>query len=76
MQHPKNSVPSKERMKKIQSIGSRMYKRNEVVRKESLSEINYQNAVDYFITHGVKDSSDRDSIDFYADSIKQYMKYM
>ena len=76
MQYPNNSFNPKDRMKKIQSIGSRMYKSNEVVRKESLSDINYQNAVDYFITHGVKDSSDRDSIDFYADSIKQYMKYM
>lgn len=76
MRYPKEFINTKDRLKKVQSIGNRMYKRKEIERKEALSKINFQNALDYFVSHGVKSSDDRDKIEFYADSIKRYMSYL
>ncbi|MCJ7617948.1 MAG: 1-acyl-sn-glycerol-3-phosphate acyltransferase, partial [Desulfobacterales bacterium] len=76
MRYPKEFINTNDRMKKVQSIGNRMYKRKEIERREALSKINFQNAVDYFVSHGVKSSDDRDKIEFYADSIKRYMSYL
>jgi glycerol-3-phosphate O-acyltransferase len=76
MRYPKEFINTKDRLKKVQSIGNRMYKRKEIERREALSKINFQNAVDYFTSHGVKSSDDRDKIEFYADSIKRYMSYL
>jgi glycerol-3-phosphate O-acyltransferase len=53
-----------------------MYKRKEIERKEALSKINFQNAVDYFVSHGVKSSDDHDKIKLYDDTIKKYMSYL
>ncbi|MFH1154621.1 MAG: 1-acyl-sn-glycerol-3-phosphate acyltransferase [Pseudomonadota bacterium] len=39
----------KERIKKIQSIGVKMYKRQDILLKESLSKINYINACTFFM---------------------------
>ncbi|MBU4209307.1 MAG: 1-acyl-sn-glycerol-3-phosphate acyltransferase [Proteobacteria bacterium] len=76
MRYPKEFINTNDRMKKVQSIGNRMYKRKEIERREALSKINFQNAVDYFTSHGVKSSDDSDKIKFYADSIKRYMSYL
>jgi glycerol-3-phosphate O-acyltransferase len=56
--HPKDFIDSKDRLKKIQSLGNRMHKRKEIVRREALSRINYKNAVDFFTNHGVRGSED------------------
>jgi len=74
--YPKEFINTNDRLKKVQSIGNRMYKRKEIERKEALSKINFQNAVDYFISHGVKSSDDHDKIELYADTIKRYMSYL
>lgn len=76
MRYPKEFINTNNRLKKVQSIGNRMYKRKEIERKEALSKINFQNAVDYFVSHGVKSSDDHDKIEFYADTIKRYMSYL
>ena len=67
-----NSIGIKERFKKIQTIGNRMYKRNEIERKEALSQINFENAANYFIIH-IKGPDKSDKINFYADTIKRYL---
>jgi len=72
MQHPKNSVKSKDRLKKIEGIGNRMYKKREIERKEALSAINHKNGVEFFTTNGVKGSDDNEKILFYADAIHKY----
>jgi len=59
----------KERTKKLLSFGSKLYKRNQVVRKESLSLINYKNAVNYFAKNNINGSGDQIQIDYYKDII-------
>ena len=49
----------KERAKKLLSFGTKLYKRNQVVRKESLSLINYRNAVNYFAKNDINGSGDQ-----------------
>jgi glycerol-3-phosphate O-acyltransferase len=76
MRYPEKFVNTNDRLKKVHSIGNRMYKRKEIERREALSKINFQNAVDYFTSHGVRSSDDNDKIEFYAKAIKRYMSYL
>ena len=76
MQNPKNAINAKERLKKIEASGNRMYKRKEIERREALSKVTYQNAIDFFITHGVKGSDDNEKIDYYADILQKYMNHL
>ena len=72
-----NSLPNtKDILKKIQATGNRMYRKREIERKEALSKINYQNAVDYFIAHGVKSSQDTEKIEYYTKAIQRYLNYL
>ena len=72
-----NSLPNtKDILKKIQVTGNSMYKKREIERKEALSKINYKNAVDYFITHGVKSSQDTEKIEYYTKAIQRYLNYL
>jgi glycerol-3-phosphate O-acyltransferase len=76
MQNPKNGIDAKERLKKIEASGNRMYKSREIERKEALSKVTYQNAIDFFITHRVKGSDDDERIDYYADILQKYMNHL
>lgn len=60
--YPKDKHDDKERIKKIQAKGLKMYKRQDIFLKESLSKINYINAVSFFIKNGVTGSEDEDAI--------------
>jgi glycerol-3-phosphate O-acyltransferase len=73
---PQNSIDPKERLKKIQSLGNRMYKNNEIEMKEALSKVNYKNAVDFFIEHGLRGSENTDKIEFYSQTIQSYLSYL
>jgi glycerol-3-phosphate O-acyltransferase len=73
MKHPQNSMKPKERLKKIETIGNRMYKKKEIERKESLSVINYNNGFEFFAYNGLKGSDDTEKILFYADAIHRYL---
>lgn len=70
---PQTGIDAKERIKKIQALGNRMYKINEIERNEALSKVNYTNALDFFANKGIKGSEDKDKIAFYADAIKKYL---
>jgi len=74
MQFSQNSIDPKERLKKVQSVGNRMYKRNEIELKEALSKVNYDNAITYYLSNGVKGSENTEKINYYADEIQKYMK--
>ena len=76
MEHPQNSIKTKERLKKIDAVGNRMYKKNEIERKEALSRINYSNGIDFFTTNGIKGSENNEKIEFYTDAIQSYMNYL
>jgi glycerol-3-phosphate O-acyltransferase len=61
-------------LKKIESSANRMYKRQEIENPEALSKVSYQNAVDFFTSHGIKGSDDAEKIDFYNDAIQKSLK--
>lgn len=63
----------KERLKKIEALGARMFKTEEIERKEALSRINYKNAVDFFISRGIGQSADAPIVAAYADKIRRYL---
>ncbi len=75
-QYPQNSLKPKERLKKIDAIGNRMFKQKEIERKEALSRINYSNGIDFFTTNGVKGSENFDKIESYSESIQKYIDYL
>ena len=74
MQSSQNSIDPKERFKKVQGLGNRMYKRNEIELKESLSKVNFDNAVTFYLSNGIKGSEHIEKIKYYADGIQKHMK--
>lgn len=72
-QYPRNSIDAKDRLKKIQAKGNRYYKRNDIERKEALSKINFENAVDFFSSHGIKGSENKEKIDYYLNAFETYL---
>jgi glycerol-3-phosphate O-acyltransferase len=76
MRSPQNSAKSKDRLKKITARGNRMYKRREIDRKEALSKVSYQNAVDMFSLRGIKGSDNIEKIEIYAGTIQKALKYL
>ena len=76
MRNPESAISAKDRLKKISARGNRMYKRGEILRKEALSKINYQNAVNFFLSSGIKGSDDTEKIEFYAAAIQNALKHL
>jgi glycerol-3-phosphate O-acyltransferase len=76
MRNPQTAVKSKDRIKKITARGNRMYKRKEVERKEALSKVTYQNAIELFSSKGIKGSDDTEKIEAYAGALQNAMKYL
>ncbi len=76
MRNPQNSVKSKDHLKKITNRGNRMYKRKEVERKEALSKVSYQNAVEMFTSRGIKGTEDTEKIKIYAGAIQNALKHL
>ena len=52
-ENPDRPEDPKEKMKKIQSLGEQMYKSRFIERKESLSKVNFTNAMDKFLSNGI-----------------------
>ncbi|MDJ0808715.1 MAG: 1-acyl-sn-glycerol-3-phosphate acyltransferase [Desulfobacterales bacterium] len=65
-----------QRLKQIQSLGAKMYKRQEVVYKEALSKINYLNAVDYCLKNGIRGREDSDPLEAHLEGIRKCMKHL
>jgi glycerol-3-phosphate O-acyltransferase len=76
MRNPQNSVKSKDHLKKITNRGNRMYKRKEIWRKEALSKVSYQNAVELFTSKGIKGTEDTEKIKIYAAAIQNALKHL
>ncbi|CAB1080802.1 Glycerol-3-phosphate acyltransferase (EC [Olavius algarvensis Delta 1 endosymbiont] len=74
--NPRSSAKPKDRLKKIAARGNRMFKRKEIDRKEALSKVSYQNAVEFFTSKGIKGSDDAKKIDGYAESIQKALKHL
>ena len=71
-----NSIRGKAQLKKIQALGTRMYKRREINQNEALSKINFQNAIDYFSALGIKGADNKDQIDYYSTRVKKYLNHL
>jgi glycerol-3-phosphate O-acyltransferase len=61
----------KNELKKITSRGERMLKAHQIERKESLSEVNYKNALAFFSEKGIKSSKDTEKIEVYRRAIQK-----
>ena len=68
-----NAHAAKERLKQIQTQGTKIYKTKEIDLIESLSKINYTNGINFFNTHNVKGSEDDEGIEFYTGVIQKYL---
>ncbi len=66
-------MENKERIRKIEARGNSMFKRKEIERKETLSKVTYQNAIDYFFSRGVKGAENTDKIAIYDEAINRYL---
>jgi hypothetical protein len=53
-----------------------MYKRKKIERVEALSKINYENAVSFFISRGLRGKEDTEKHDYFDSAIKNYLKYL
>lgn len=74
--YPQEFIEKKDLLKKIHSMGYRMYKRKEIGCREAVSRINFKNAIKYYTAHGVHGSDDAEKIDYYVNTLKDYMKYL
>ena len=76
MRNPQDKFKAKDRIKKITARGNRMYKRKEIDRKEALSRVTYQNAVEMFSSRGIKGPDDTEKIEIYAVALQNGLKYL
>ncbi|MGD1975527.1 MAG: glycerol-3-phosphate acyltransferase, partial [Desulfobacterales bacterium] len=76
MRNPQKSAKTRDHLKKITNRGNRMYKRKEIDRKEALSKVSYQNAVDLFTSRGIRGTEDTEKIKIYAAAIQNALKHL
>jgi glycerol-3-phosphate O-acyltransferase len=77
MRYSEKYSKPKDRLKKINAIGNRMYKNKEIDRNEALSEITYKNAIAYFLYHKLTNPDNgREKMDFYTDAIRSNLNYL
>ncbi len=69
--YAKDDHDPKDRIKKIQSMGTKMYKQNVILLKESLSKVNYNNAVEYCIRKNIADKANRSELKQLNDIIEK-----
>lgn len=72
-QTPRSDSNGKDRMKKIQALGKSMLRNHELVLTESLSAINYDNAISFFTTNGVRGAENSDKIDSFEQTIRRFL---
>jgi len=70
---PRNENSVRERLKKIQTLGKTLLKREEIELPESLSKINFDNALNFFSTHGVRGAENMDEIEAYENAIRRFL---
>jgi glycerol-3-phosphate O-acyltransferase len=73
---PQNAIGTRERIKKIEALGNRMYRKEEIERKEALSKVNYKNALKFFTSRGLTGSGGREKLDFYTKALHRYLSVL
>jgi glycerol-3-phosphate O-acyltransferase len=73
---PREKAKGKDHIKKIQSIGGTMLKNKEIDLPESLSKINFLNAINFFSTHKVRGAEDVEALERYEQIIGRYLHFI
>jgi glycerol-3-phosphate O-acyltransferase len=73
---PKNASTPKDRLKKIQALGQRMYKGKEIERREALSKLYFECGWDFFNSEGIKGSEDTEKLELYTEKLRTYLQVM
>jgi glycerol-3-phosphate O-acyltransferase len=71
--HSRSELVKKEQLKKSRTLGIRMYKQEEIERREALSQANYENALTFFNYKKIRGKEDEDKIAFYGEVIEKYL---
>lgn len=69
----RRELVKKERVKKIRALGLRMYKQQEIERKEALSMVNYENGLAYFNYQKIRGKEDEEKLAFHEAVFKKYL---
>lgn len=72
----KEKLETKDKLKKIQSLGLQMVKTKEVELIESVSKIKYANGLSYFATHGIRDHEDESRISHFETLIQSHLSLL
>ena len=67
---------TKESLKKIQSLGNRMYKKQEIELKEALSKANYRNAIALFKAKDPSGPGPEKQLTIFTQTIEHYLECM
>jgi glycerol-3-phosphate O-acyltransferase len=73
-QTPPYEADAKDRVKKIVSLGNRMFKNKEIDHREALSKVTYDNAVEFFASQGIKGAEERKASDALAAAIERALR--
>jgi glycerol-3-phosphate O-acyltransferase len=73
-QTPRNKARGKDRLKKMLGIGKTMLKQGEIDLTESLSKINFKNAISFFTSRKVKGAEDDEVIKEHEELIRNYLQ--
>jgi glycerol-3-phosphate O-acyltransferase len=69
----KENLETKDKLKKIQSLGHQMIKSREIELVESVSKINYSNGLLYFANKGIRSHEDTGTISRYESLIQDHL---
>jgi glycerol-3-phosphate O-acyltransferase len=73
---PASAGDPKERIRKIASFGSRMHKLKEITQREALSKVTFENALEFFVSRGIKEPGDREAMEPYATAIENALRHL
>jgi glycerol-3-phosphate O-acyltransferase len=80
LQHLKETGGSelevKDRLKKIEALGNRMYRKEEIDRKEALSKVNYKNGLEFFISRGATGPDGGQVVESFSQKVHRYLNLM
>ncbi len=72
----KEKLDTKDRLKKIQTLGHQMLKNKEIDLVESISKVNYANGLSYFSTNGIKNHENEARIAHFETLIQTYLNLL
>ena len=72
----KEKLETKDKLKKIQSLGLQMVKGKEIDLVESVSKVNYANGLSFFATHGIRTHENEAGISHFEGLIQAYLNLL